>query len=139
VNSEHDPVKPRWRGCVTPVLSVLVAALWLYGAHNAVWWYNRACHSHAGPGAGLAVLFILSVALAVFGMYVAMCVWLVSREVSRGRLLLLVPTLLVGAYLLTWGYWAWMISALYDPLSVGEICNGHYSAGWPNWIPIPVG
>ncbi|GLY68085.1 hypothetical protein [Amycolatopsis taiwanensis] len=139
MSSEDGTVKAGRKGCFGSVLSALVALPWLYGAQKAVWWFNRACHNHAEPGAGFAVLFIVPVALAVFGLYVVLCVRLVLRDFSRNRLLLLVPALLAGAYLLTWGYWALMISALYDPLSAGEICDGHFPAGWPSWIPIPVG
>ncbi|GLY67239.1 hypothetical protein [Amycolatopsis taiwanensis] len=138
VSSEDSTAEADRIGCLGSVLSALVALPWLYGAHNAVWWFNRACHNHAPPGAGLAAIFILPVVLVVFGLYAVLCVRLVSRDFSRNRLLLLVPALLVGAYLLTWAYWALMISVLYDPLSVGEICDGHLPAGWPSWIPIPL-
>ncbi|GLY68084.1 hypothetical protein Atai01_47030 [Amycolatopsis taiwanensis] len=145
VEPRKDDSDFRWLagGCIRLFIDALLGSAWLYGALNAVWWYERSCHNDSsGPGDGFLALVVLAAGWLGFTAYVSLSRRLIFRAVSRASWIVtvvLVLALLVGAALLTWGFWAWAIPTSYEPTSYGALCASQPPPGWPLWIPIPRG
>ncbi|MEU4807132.1 hypothetical protein [Actinosynnema sp. NPDC023587] len=109
---------------------------WFIGAHMVVQWYVRACDA-TSPGMFVIAVTVLFAGLLLFVGYAVGSHFLprlVGRSWNRyGR----VALVLVGAVLVTWGYWSFAVPALTDDTLFLVNCDGRHPAGWPGFIPLP--
>ncbi|MEU0465706.1 hypothetical protein ABZ215_17025 [Amycolatopsis sp. NPDC006131] len=132
---EDDAATEILRGCLHTFLYAVTGFAWFFAAHQAVWWYSRAC----GPS-GMAPFPGILVALIIDLVVLALAARLVHRLHRRlwPRLRWWTPVLLMGVVLLvTWLYWVVNIPMFVDPYSPKMSCWSEHPDGWPAWVPVP--
>ncbi|GHF04887.1 hypothetical protein GCM10017786_42940 [Amycolatopsis deserti] len=130
---EDDAETEILRGCRHTFLYAVAGFAWFFAAHQAVWWYARACHN---PGVSPLILVALPADLVVMTLAV-LGVHRLHRRLWPHLRWWTPAVLLAAALLVTWLYWVINIPLFVDPYSPKMSCWFEHPDGWPSWIPVP--
>lgn len=139
-SKQHLAPRGSGRSCLVVLGLTVLGTTWFAAAQLAVIWYNNGCTStvpgmsSVAPGMALLIIPLLLAGWLTMVTYTIVS----ARWRHRVRVNTFVYSILVlvGALLITWGYWSIIIPSGMDPAYFEDACGGEHPPRWPP-IPIP--